>query len=335
MPVTLRDLAKALNLSHATISLVLNNRFDVAIPEETRQRVWKMAKEMGYRPNYAARALVKGSTQMVALTAPRLDTAFYHEVIHRLYTLASREGYEVLVRQMRPSEGNESTRPAFWPVDGIVSVDGLLDPDPDMPMPMGIPTVSVGTCCREGGDRFEIDIRPAMSALLHHLRPNERVLFLGWKALQHTHENLWNTYAEAMQSLGFNPSAHFVSHEDLGLARADLAELLGRDFHESIICYEDELALLAVRACRDVGRSCPRDVRVAGIGGARHIDLVEPPLTSIQFPIGELCEAAWHCLLDRMRGSKEPLGRRTYPARLIQRESTRVSSQTKDGLELL
>ena len=56
MAVTLRDIAKHLNLSHATVSFVLNERLDVAIPDKTRQRVMDAARELGYRPNRAARA---------------------------------------------------------------------------------------------------------------------------------------------------------------------------------------------------------------------------------------------------------------------------------------
>ena len=70
MPVTLRDIAKRVNLSHATVSFVLNDRQDIAIPQVTRERVMKVAEELGYRPNRAARALVKGQTQMVCLRLP-------------------------------------------------------------------------------------------------------------------------------------------------------------------------------------------------------------------------------------------------------------------------
>lgn len=61
MPVRLCDIAKELGYSHATISFALNDNYNVKLSESTRQRVKETAKRMGYVPNAAARALVKGT----------------------------------------------------------------------------------------------------------------------------------------------------------------------------------------------------------------------------------------------------------------------------------
>ena len=66
MAVTIFDM-KELGLSHTTVSRVLNGSKDIHISAPTRERVLLMAKEMGYRPNRAARSLATGKTHNIAL----------------------------------------------------------------------------------------------------------------------------------------------------------------------------------------------------------------------------------------------------------------------------
>src|SRR5579883_2828456 len=69
MAVTILQIAERLKLSHSTVSRVLNNKKDTYVAPETRRRVMLVAREMGYRPNLAARSLRHSRTNMVALFA--------------------------------------------------------------------------------------------------------------------------------------------------------------------------------------------------------------------------------------------------------------------------
>ena len=115
MAVTLRDIAKSLNLSHATVSFVLNERHDVAIPDTTRQRVFVAAREMGYRPNRAARALVMGRTQMIALASPPVNRSPYGELFERFVATARLSSYETLLMDLGSS--------VEWAVDAMLQID--------------------------------------------------------------------------------------------------------------------------------------------------------------------------------------------------------------------
>ena len=84
MPVTIQDIARSLDISHTTVSRVLNARKDQFISQATRDRVWSQAREMGYRPNRAARAWVTGRTQQIALWMSSIYTAFHAHVIHEV-----------------------------------------------------------------------------------------------------------------------------------------------------------------------------------------------------------------------------------------------------------
>ena len=76
---TIREIAAELNLSHTTVSRVLNTRNEQTISPATRERVWAAARHMGYRPHAAARALATGRSQIVALLMRSLYTAFHAE----------------------------------------------------------------------------------------------------------------------------------------------------------------------------------------------------------------------------------------------------------------
>lgn len=119
MPVTLRDVAKRLDLSHATVSFVLNDRRDVAIPERTRERVKAMAIEMGYRPNRAAQALVRGRHDAIAVvTALPLDDFGTGLLRAAEAALKERNLEPVWLFPTRPS----ATLPPT--VDGVLRIDG-------------------------------------------------------------------------------------------------------------------------------------------------------------------------------------------------------------------
>ncbi|MBC8137457.1 MAG: LacI family DNA-binding transcriptional regulator, partial [Fibrella sp.] len=121
MPVTIRDIAKQSNLSHTTVSRVLNNREAINIPANTRERVRQIAREMGYRPNLNARALATGRTNMVALQLFRIDSPFCAQVARTLQSLAWQDGYEILVHEFEGNEGNIRSV-----VDGVLFLDRLV-----------------------------------------------------------------------------------------------------------------------------------------------------------------------------------------------------------------
>jgi LacI family transcriptional regulator, galactose operon repressor len=78
MPIRMKDVAQDLGLSVVTISKVLPNHQDIS--PETRARVLKRIKELGYRPNWAARSLVTGKTYLIGLVVPDLRHPFFAEV---------------------------------------------------------------------------------------------------------------------------------------------------------------------------------------------------------------------------------------------------------------
>src|SRR5579875_3149446 len=126
MRKTIRDIAKELNLSHTTVSRVLNNRKDF-ISERTRQRVLKAIKNAGYQPNLAARALVTGRTNLIAFWSRYLHTPFEVRVVQALFTQLKADNYELLIRSVPEDTDSELSPPRLeFPTDGVIAFETAI-----------------------------------------------------------------------------------------------------------------------------------------------------------------------------------------------------------------
>ena len=95
MTIRMKDIAKELGVSQATISKVLRDHPDIG--EETRKRVLKRIKELDYQPNSFARSLVTGRSYLIGLVAPSLQYPFFAEVAKSLAGEIRDKGYSLIV----------------------------------------------------------------------------------------------------------------------------------------------------------------------------------------------------------------------------------------------
>ena len=93
--VTLKDVAKVAGVSYATVSRALSGSPEIS--EETRRRILKLCKEMGYTPNSVARSMVKRYTNVLGLIVPSLNNPFMSELTGHLEIYARNRGYTLMV----------------------------------------------------------------------------------------------------------------------------------------------------------------------------------------------------------------------------------------------
>jgi LacI family transcriptional regulator len=118
MRVTIKDIAIRSNLSHTTISRVLNRRGDSFISEATRQRIFTLAREMGYQPNTVARALATGRSNTIGLALGAVVHPLAAEVIQCLMQEVEAHNYEVIISKVAQSDNGYDAPMTQWPVDG-------------------------------------------------------------------------------------------------------------------------------------------------------------------------------------------------------------------------
>ena len=94
---TQKDIAAAVGVSQAAVSMVLNKAETPSVPSETRKRILKVAGELGYQPHHAARTLRSARTLTLASVVPDITNPFYAGVVRGLQTTAAPAGYDVLI----------------------------------------------------------------------------------------------------------------------------------------------------------------------------------------------------------------------------------------------
>jgi LacI family transcriptional regulator len=319
--VTIRDIAKQVNLSHTTVSRALNNREAINIPTATRQRIIAAAQEMGYRPNLNARGLVTGRTNLIALQVYRLDAPFAMGVARHLQRIAWQDGYEVLVHEFM---GNDMNLRSV--VDGVLLLDRVFPSSETTPhLREGSPHVALGTFYSEAIDSVGIDLLPASLEAMQLLlcSGRKKIVCIGrWEAQLDVLDGRVNAYRQAMTDAGLLP-VWIDATDDTRLhgyeAMRDYLKVNG--VPEAIFARNDELAVGCYHALRERGVHIPEDVAIIGCDGVEEVQYLAPPLTTIVQPIQTMCERGWGFLRERMTDPKQERQHQKLLATLERRES--------------
>ena len=103
--ITIKDVAKALNVSVSTVSRAFNDKYDIR--KETRDFILEKAKEMGYYPNPIAKKLLSQKSFNIGIVVPEFINPFFPEVIIGIQDVLFKAGYQVLIMQSNESAINE------------------------------------------------------------------------------------------------------------------------------------------------------------------------------------------------------------------------------------
>lgn len=339
MRVTLRDIAERVGLSHATVSFVLNGRMDVSIPAATRERVLLAAKAMGYRPNRAAQALVRGRTNMVALWLPLVNSAHYARAQLEFAALAADDGFELVTRRFDFSraKAEQTWEVDDWPVDGILMLDCYQPSNAVFAAPIGVPLVSLGAMYDPGYDHVGVDVAAGFGEAMAHLGSEgcRRIAHLTCDANSHREPRLAAYLAEC-QARNLEPELIETRMCSRSNARGSVREYVAaKGAPDAIVAQSDELAIAARRGLADGGLDVPTDVLIVGCDGSEEGECAFPSVTSISQPEGELFRTSWQVLRDRIAASpikrgaakpedqvSEPIHAEILEARLTIRESS-------------
>lgn len=331
MPVTLRDLARHLNLSHATISFVLNDRRDVAIPQSTRDRVMQAAKELGYQPNRAARALASGKTQMIALWTPSSFNTFYAGILFHLQKLAREAGYDMIYRQVvfETDVRETNLRSLAWPVDAVLAVDSKyvlenITTLTTLPYP---PIVSVGAYTLPQFDSVTVDLGAGVRAAMDHLlgAGHRKIGFLRPFNPVDTEDPRYAAYTDVCGQRGLEPHLIELFSPDRRSVRQEILDMAkSKQIPEAIVCYNDHLAISVIRGLKDAGYRLPADCAIVGCDGVDEAEFIDPSLTTIAQPIQEMCEQGWKFMIDRIHNPTLETRTVEIQPELVVRESTKT-----------
>jgi DNA-binding LacI/PurR family transcriptional regulator len=331
--IGIKDVARAAGVSVTTVSHALNGKG--RLPEATRERVRRIADELGYRPNSTARNLVGGKTGLLGLSVSQpgarpfalSDFAYFTQLMAAASTAAFGRGYALVLAP--PKRGLGAS--AGVAIDGAIIVDAVPgDPVVGDLVSSGLPLVTTGRVLdgpATGASWVDNDhARGARSALDHLWRRGARdvALMTSPTVMSYT-VDVEAAYREWCSERGVRPTVTF--------AREDLTESAGYDAATSLLQMStppdaiytsyDRLAYGTLLAAEARGFRVPDDlllVTTAVDSGGEHP--TRPAITSLDLNPGEIGRRATELLADLVEGIEPPDHHVIVPTTLVVRAST-------------
>jgi DNA-binding LacI/PurR family transcriptional regulator len=333
MPVSLKDVAKLAGVSARTVSNVVNDY--PYVTETTRARVQRAVDELNYRPNLAARSLRTGRSGILALAVPAIDAPYFGELARHIVKAAERHSYTVLIEQ---TDGLPQREQALFADGGPHLIDGLiLSPVALRPKDLrarvdNTPLVLLGEQLSPGvADHVAIDnVAAARTATAHLLEIGRtRIAAIGCRqTTSSVAEHLrYRGYAAALDDAGAAVERRLVvpaqSLDRPGGARAMERLLALPEPPDAVLCYNDLMALGAIRTLLDRGRRVPEDVAVVGIDDIQDGRFSTPSLTTIAPDKDQIANLVVELLLSRIKqGNQTPPREMQADYALVIRESS-------------
>lgn len=331
----LKDVAERAGVSIKTVSNVVNGY--VHVSPRMRSRVLATIEEMGYRPNLAARSLRRGRVGVIAIEIPTLRLGYFTELAEHVVEAAGRLGYLVLLDHTGGGHAQEERlarglRPLL--IDGAIMNPLTLARSELRAAASGIPIVLLGEREFPGlYDHVSIDnVAAARQAAEHLLRlGRRRIAAVGLDASPRagaTIQRRWEGLSQAMGDAGIPiEPAWVLPGVDEGRLQgvAHVRTLLALDGPrpDALFCFNDTLALGAMRGLHEAGLRVPDDVAVVGFDDLEEGRVATPSLSSISPDKARIAQLAVGLLADRISGERTgPAEELTVEHRLLVREST-------------
>lgn len=337
---TLKQVAAKAGVSPTTASFVMNDVEGSNISEATRERVQTVARELGYVASAAARSLVSGRTQTIAMVICQSDLLlvdrFVPALLYGLDQVARERGYHVLVEGIDAVGSDE----AYHELVRARSIDGLIVLDPrrgDAALSRlirdGFPIVTMGEVPGEDPYRVVSDDMDGMR------RATEHLIGLGHARIAHvtfsprgsagTDDRL-NGYRRALEGAGltFDPDLVEEGAYSAESGAKAMRRLLARDrSFTALTCGNDTIALGVMAALGEAGLGIPEDVAVVGFDDLPMAQWMRPALTTMHNAPVESGRRAMRLLASLIEGDAPAERTVRMPTRLVVRRSCGAPAQ--------
>jgi LacI family transcriptional regulator len=321
--ITLRDIAKVLNLSVATVSRALRDSYDIAT--ETKKRVQDYAKEIHYVPNRMAQGLKVGRTKSIGVVISSLDNNFVAEMLDGIHSVCTDKGYQLIIMQSKESAAQEKNSIEWLYAGGIEGL--LISPALETTdfsqlqnlQENGLPVVLFDRWSDKiNAHKIGADNRKGAYDATIHLLNN------GYRAIAHIMANAelsiaderLKGYRDALQEyhITFRPELlRFCDYTSLDKLDHDLNEAVNElmnlpDRPDAFFTGSDQISTGCVKVLKQRGFKIPDDVAMIGFTNTAHAEIFDPPLSTVHqpaFEIGKLAAGKLFSALKRQISAEE------------------------------
>jgi LacI family transcriptional regulator len=311
--ITIYDLARKLNISSATVSRALKN--DPVVNKKTRKKIADLAEEMGYRSNHFARNLRNQTTQTIGVIVPRLNSYFMSTVIAGMENVVNTEGYNLIISQSSESVIKEKASASTMfknRVDGLLvslayDTNDITHFEPFFKR--NVPLLFFDRVTHfKNSSNILIDNRKAGYEATAHL------ISQGCKKIVHiTATPKRNVYIDRLQGYKQALADHRIKFKEEYLiinnlsqeAGASAAEIIMKmdKLPDAVFVANDNCAVGCMIALKQAGIRIPGDIAFVGFNNDPVSKVIEPNLTTINYPGYEMGQAAALNLINHLNGT--------------------------------
>lgn len=332
--VSIKDIAKHLNVSVSAVSLTLNGKGDEKrISKITQKRIIEYAREQNYKPNSFAKGLRKGKSDIIGLVVPNISDAFFSRIARRIEKQAEQAGYDVIFCSTGESIEKESKKIQSMldrQVDGLIIASCQKNiSDIQRFKKSNFPFVLIDRLYPEIETNFVgFDNMGGVALAVKQLikTGKKRIGFVSLSMSLGTIRERLDSYLQTMGEYTLPIEDGFVQEMNYNSDGADMQDVIKKMVSEpcsieAIVFSTHFLATEGLRQLKALKIQVPNDVAIVSYGQKKDFDLFEPAVTSVHLPINEMGDKAVDILLRNMKETKFSYEKVLLKTELVVRES--------------
>jgi LacI family transcriptional regulator len=313
--ITIYDLARELNLSPATVSRGLKDH--QAINKNTKKRIIDKAQEMGYRSNNFASNLRKQKSHTIGVLVHQLNSNFLASVLSGIEKVTGAANYDIIIAHSSESGKKEAANASnlfHKRVDGLIV--SLASDTSDLShfqqfFKKGIPVVFFDRVEENSeGAKIIIDNYKAGYEATHHLIEQgcKRIIHITSNLKRNVYVKRFGGYRDALTDNGINFDEDLVFEGNMTketfLAAAN--EIVKMDpLPDGLFSVNDLSAAICIQVFKEHGIRVPEDIAVVGFNNDTISTLIDPQLTTVNYPAIKMGEQAAMVLINHLTGSAD------------------------------
>lgn len=308
---SLNDIAKALNVSKATVSFVLNGKGDqFNISKEKQRLIKEKAKELSYVPNFFAKSLRQGETKTIGLVLPDISNPFYAEICKIVQEKLYESGYNTFI--VNTNDDNELEKVLMREliqrsIDGmIISPSNNIQELIPILLETHIPVVFTDRPGDENADFVGLDNKMEAKELVSKFSKKPKRLV----ALVSSPTDV-STVQERIEGLNIGCDELGIPFEyvDLPQEVQDTDKVLKEEIAkgtDSFVTLNNKCALPVIAALHKLNIKVPEDVRLISFDDNPAFPYILPPVSALRQPVAEIAAKSVDRLYSRLKEAKAP-----------------------------
>ncbi len=321
MNITIKDIAKHLKVSYSTVSKALNDH--PLVKQETKEKVIKAAKELGYEPNYAAQSLVSKKSNVIGLIWPTLERAAPSALVTKINEELSLHGYSVILSINSIEDSIEMFK--RFQIDGAIAFN---DQNVELPKKFSMPVVTYGVINDKTIPVIDVNYRQSIDVAVQYLYNlgHERIALLGdFSPIDERQLEKYFGFYESMKKIGLKVSGHnLINTGGLDWFDGYMAtnQLMQSPYKPTaIIGASYDISAGIVRSLRQANYIIPKDVSIISYDNIPQMESLEVALTSIGVPVEEIARHIVEILMDYIKNPDSPPKSKVLTPTLTERTS--------------